>query len=183
MFTCSLILKFFSLIEGGRIQMPYVVDTLCTNLIWFVAGIGIEFFELTNRLSTKTILLGALFLPLSIVVYALDLGPWTCFCIGILACICFVSAAVVGSKQWLRMPGFEKCAQWTMPVFLMHTIFAAGLRVVLLKVGVTSVLVHVLLGLVIGFVGPVIAMIFMEWLKPLDFLVYPNRYIRFGRSS
>ena len=81
------------------------------------------------------------------------------------------------------MPAVEKCAQWTMPVFLMHTIFAAGLRVVLLKMGVTSALVHIPLGLAIGFIGPVLAMIIMERLKPLDFLVYPNRYIKLRRSS
>lgn len=81
------------------------------------------------------------------------------------------------------MPGFEALTNWTMPVYLMHTIFAAGLRVALLKLGVASALVHVPLGLAIGFVGPVVAMALMERLRPLDFLVYPNRYVKLGRSS
>ena len=180
---CSLALKFANLIGGGCVQMPYAVDVLCINLVWFAAGMGVAFFGFAERLSTRTALVGALFLPLSIVVYFFDLGPWLCFCVGILACLCFVSLGVAGSKVWARMPAFEKCAQWTMPVFLMHTIFAAGLRVALLKIGVTSALVHIPLGLAIGFIGPVLAMIVMERLKPLDFLVYPNRYIKLKRSS
>ena len=53
----------------------------------------------------------------------------------------------------------------------------------MLKVGVTSALVHIPLGLAIGFIGPVVAMILMERFKPLDFLVYPNRYVKLGRSN
>ncbi len=144
---------------------------------------AIAFFGLASRLGWKTAAVGALFLPLSVAVYAFGLGSWAQFGIGILACLCFVSASIAGSKLWARMPGFEACAKWTMPVYLMHTIFAAGLRVVLLKLGITSALIHIPLGLAIGFVGPVIAMIVMEKLRPLDFLVYPNRYVKLGRSS
>ena len=163
--------------------MPYAVDILCIDLVWFTAGMAMAYFELVRRLSWKAAAVGALFLPLSVVVYALGLGAWAQFGIGILACMCFVSTAVVGSGVWARIPGFEALANWTMPVYLMHTIFAAGLRVALLKLGVTSALVHIPLGLAIGFIGPVVAMILMERFKPLDFLVYPNRYVKLGRSS
>lgn len=47
--------------------------------------------------------------------------------------------------------------EYFMPIYVMHTIFAAGLRIILLKAGITSAITHVLLGLVISFVGPVIA--------------------------
>ncbi len=180
---CALALKIANLIGGGCVQLPYAINVLSIDLVWFAAGICIAFFGVAARLSLKTVLAGALFLPLSVVVYAFSLGPWAEFLIGVLACLCFVSAGVVGSSLWSRMPAFTKCAQWTMPVFLMHTIFAAGLRVALLKVGVTSVALHVGLGLAIGFAGPVLAMIFMERFKPLDFLVYPNRYVKLGRSN
>lgn len=70
-----------------------------------------------------------------------------------------------------------------MPVFLMHTIFAAGIRVVLVKIGVTTPTVHVVVGLATGFVGPVFAMLAMERLRPLDFLVYPTRYVKPGRNG
>jgi hypothetical protein len=68
-------------------------------------------------------------------------------------------------------------AKYTMPVFLMHTIFSAGLRCALLKIGVTNAGVHVIFGLLIGFIGPVIAAKLMSKFKWLDFLLYPNKYV------
>lgn len=144
---------------------------------------GIAHFGLMARLSVKTAAVGALFLPLSVLVYARELGDWAQFVIGVLACLCFISIAVVFGAVWSRSSAFVRCANWTMPVFLMHTIFAAGLRVVLLKLGIASAALHIVLGLIVGFVGPVLAMLIMERLKPLDFLVYPNRYIKLGRSN
>lgn len=179
----SLALKFVNLAGEGCVSLPYAVDVLCTDLVWFTAGMAMAYFGLVRRLSWKAAVAGTLFLPLSVAVYALGLGAWAQFGIGILACTCFVSAAVVGSRVWARIPGFEAFANWTMPVYLMHTIFAAGLRVALLKLGVTSALVHIPLGLAIGFIGPVVAMILMERFKPLDSLVYPNRYVKLGRSN
>jgi hypothetical protein len=43
-----------------------------------------------------------------------------------------------------------------MLIFLMHTIFAAMLRSVLIKVGVENAFVHVTLGVLIRFIDPTI---------------------------
>ena len=182
-FIFSILLKVVNLTLGWIYVLPYFINILCADLIWFASGMAIAHFELVGRFSTRTIIVGALFLPLSIPVYALGLGSWFEFGIGILACLCFVSVSVVLSGMWSSLPGFEECVKYTMPVYLMHTIFAARLRVVLLKLGVTSALVHISLGLTIGFVGPVVAMIFMDRVKPFDFFVYPNRYVKLGRNS
>lgn len=178
----ALALKF-AWLAFGSISGPYALRIVCINLIWFAAGMGIAYFGLVARLSVKTVAVGALFLPLSVLVYTCELGDWAQFIIGVLACLCFISIAVVYGAAWSRPSAFARCANWTMPVFLMHTIFAAGLRVVLLKLGVASAALHIPLGLIVGFVGPVLAMLIMERLKPLDFLVYPNRYIKLGRSN
>lgn len=60
----------------------------------------------------------------------------------------------------------------------MHTIFAAGLRSVLLKLSITNGTVHIVLGLIISFLGPVIATVIIERIKYLDFILYPNKYIK-----
>ena len=44
-----------------------------------------------------------------------------------------------------------------MLVFLMYTLFATPLRAVLLRLGVQNAVMHVTLGIVISFVGPIIA--------------------------
>ena len=71
----------------------------------------------------------------------------------------------------------DRFAKYTFPIFLMHTLFAAPCRVVLLKMGISNSLVQVVLGIVISFIGPVIAMIVLEKIK-LDFLVYPMKVLR-----
>lgn len=60
----------------------------------------------------------------------------------------------------------------------MHTIFAAGFRSVLLKLGIINAGVHFLGGLVISFVGPVLATILLEKMR-MDIFIFPDRYIRF----
>ena len=62
----------------------------------------------------------------------------------------------------------------------MHTLFAAPLRCVLVKIGISNPVIHIVLGVLISFAGPVIAMLVMEKIKPLDFFVYPLRYIKFS---
>lgn len=74
--------------------------------------------------------------------------------------------------------GMDFLAKYTMPIFLMHTLFAAPLRSVLLKVGVTNSVAHVVLGLGISFAGPIIAAWIMKKTKWMEFFLYPNKLIR-----
>lgn len=60
----------------------------------------------------------------------------------------------------------------------MHTLFAAPTRAVLLKVGVTNAAAHVVLGLGISFVGPIVAAWVMKKTKYLEFFLYPNKVIK-----
>lgn len=66
-------------------------------------------------------------------------------------------------------------AKYTMPIFLMHTLFAAPMRSVLLKLDIGFFMIHVVLGLGISFVGPIIAAWFMKKTKWLEFFLYPNK--------
>ena len=65
-----------------------------------------------------------------------------------------------------------------MPIFLMHTMFAASTRAVLLKLGIGSSVIHVVLGLGISFVGPIIAAWIMKKTKWLEFFLYPNKFVK-----
>ena len=59
-----------------------------------------------------------------------------------------------------------------------YTLFAAPTRAVLLKVGVTNAAAHVVLGLGISFVGPIVAAWVMKKTKYLEFFLYPNKVIK-----
>jgi len=65
-----------------------------------------------------------------------------------------------------------------MPIFLMHTLFAAPLRSVLMKVDIENAVIHVVLGLGVSFAGPIIAAWIMKKTKRLEFFLYPVDYIK-----
>lgn len=98
------------------------------------------------------------------------------FNLGLLACVAVILMVADFEEMFSR--GMDFLAKYTMPIFLMHTLFAAPLRSVLLKVGVTNAVAHVVLGLGISFAGPIIAAWIMKKTKWMEFFLYPNKLIR-----
>lgn len=74
--------------------------------------------------------------------------------------------------------GMDFLAKYTMSNFLMHTLFAAPLRSVLTKIGIENVVINEVLGLGFSFVGPIVATWIMKKTKCLEFILYPNKFIR-----
>lgn len=61
---------------------------------------------------------------------------------------------------------------------ILHTLFAAPLRTVLFKLGIQNAVIHVILGIAISFIGPMIAAIIMKKSKWLEFFLYPGKFIK-----
>ena len=117
---------------------------------------------------------GLLFIILSIVVYTIGISVGVISSVmGLLACA-VVIMMVVGFERKLGK-GMDFLAKYTMPIFLMHTLFAAPLRSLLMKIGIESAVAHVILGLGISFVGPIMAAWIMKKTKWLEFFLYPNK--------
>ena len=172
----ALIAKVLVFNWGG--YSVYAVSTVLSNEIWFVLGMSICVFDvqLKGRKVQGTIC-GLLFMILSIVVYTVEIsGGAISFAMGLLACVAVI-LIVAGFEEKLGR-GIDFLAKYTMPIFLMHTLFAAPLRSVLIKIGIENVVIHVVLGLVISFAGPIIAAWIMKKTKWLEFLLYPNKFIR-----
>ena len=86
-----------------------------------------------------------------------------------MACVA-VLMIVSGTKE---LKVLNIATKYTMPIFLMHTLFAAPVRIVLVRVGIISSITHVAAGIVISFIGPVLAFIFMKKVK-LVWLIFPK---------
>ena len=171
----ALVAKALILTGGYSI---YAVSTVLANEIWFVLGMSICAFnvQLKGRKVQGTIL-GLLFIILSIVVYTAEIsGSVISFAMGLLACAAVILVVADLEDKFGR--GMDFLAKYTMPIFLMHTLFAASLRSILMKVGIENTVVHVVLGLEISFAGPIIAAWIMKKTKWLEFFLYPNKLIR-----
>ena len=147
----------------------YAVQIIIGNLIWFVLGMAAcicDFPAIAAKLKWWAWIATGVFLLLSLTRWS-DIS----FLMGMLACgtVMIMSVRMDGKPSAL--------AEYTMPVFLMHTIFAAGIRTVLLKLGITAPAVHVILGMVASIGGPIVAAEAMKKLK-LDILYQPGKYIK-----
>lgn len=159
---------------------------LSENAVWFVAGMGMVWAEskLVYRLSKQRLgvlvgIVGMLFFSISTFLY--DIGfcnMWISWGMGILGCLLTVLFSVLVQNNFNRISEY---AQYLMPVFLMHTLFAAPVRIVLLRIGLTNGILHALIGTVISFVGPILITIVGSRIKLIDFMIYPGKYIRMVR--
>lgn len=119
-----------------------------------------------------------LFVILSVVVYVADITSGLIgFLLGILACYGIVSLMIRLYKSSEQSKFFGLLSTYTMPIFLMHTLFAAPLRTTLFKLGIHVALVHVVLGIAISFAGPILAAMIMKKSKWLEFFIYLSKYI------
>lgn len=171
----ALAAKVLILTGGSSI---YAVSTVLSNEIWFVLGMSICAFnvQLKGKRVQGTIC-ELLFVILSIVVYTVEIsGGVISFAMGLLACVAVILMVAGFEEKFSR--GMDFLAKYTMPIFLMHTLFAAPMRSVLLKMGITNTVVHIVLGLAISFAGPIIAAWIMKKTKWLEFFLYPNKFIR-----
>ena len=120
---------------------------------------------------------GLLFTILSVAVYMMGIrNDAVSFAMGLLACVAVILMVADYETKFGKCMDF--LAKYTMPIFLMHTLFAAPMRSLLLKIGMENAVVHIVLGLGISIAGPIIAAWIMKKTKWLEFFVYPNKFIK-----
>lgn len=163
------------LILTGKEYSIYAVLAVFSNEIWFVLGMGICAFKVQLKDSRiQGVIIGLLFVILSIAVHMMGIhSNAISFAMGLLACVAVILMAGNFDEKFSKCVNFF--AKYTMPVFLMHTLFAAPMRTVLLKMDIENAVIHVVLGLGISFIGPIIAACIMKKTKWLEFFLYPNK--------
>lgn len=166
------------------INLPYFVTGIMNNSIWFVLGMAIIDFDI--KPSKKYLICGSIgfivFLVLSIIRYRSSLLDNIAFSF-VLGLIAVVSIYLIFANTSLQTDALTKfLIKYNLPIFLMHTIFAAGARILLMKLGITSWYIHIPVGIIITFVGPAIAAFVMEKTKYLEIFLYPTKLIKIPRS-
>ena len=72
----------------------------------------------------------------------------------------------------------EKINKKSFPIYLLHTIFTAGIRIILIKLGIENYAIHLLFGLIFGFICPYIVAAISERYAIIDVLFYPSKNIK-----
>lgn len=178
--TTAFIFKFFS--ARGEIQ-TYIVSVVFANEIWFVLGMWLRVIDFQKKINKEArnlgIVSGLLFLLLSIFLHKSNIRlQGINFLIGGMACTSVIAQVSFSLKNGHYSKILNFFAKYTMPIFVMHTIFAALFRSVLLKIGIDNAIIHIVLGIGASFIGPILAGEIMGRFAGLDFLLYPGKYVK-----
>ena len=92
--------------------------------------------------------------------------------LGIYASILFISM-IQNSKPVSAFLNFIN--KYSFQIYLLHTIFTAGIRILLLRAGITNWVIHILLGTVCGIVFSVLAAEIAKRIKILNFFFFPSK--------
>lgn len=177
--VCAVLFVVFNFMP--YINIPFLltlVSYVFHHMIWFVAGMAVSYLDLTKKFKKYQGIYFIAFLILGIIIYYFsDYFIHYKLLLGVLACagiIGFIGSVSNKNEQGKTLKFLSK---YTMPVFLMHTLAAAGIRVILLKLGIENAAIHIVLGGIGTFILPVIAAMIMEKIK-LDILYNPTKYIK-----
>lgn len=162
----------------------FPVSSVMNHGVWFVLGMCLSIAGFPGRIIGKrtcpvgiSLFLG--FLAVSICIPYLEIPLFGIdFLMGCLACtsLLLITAGYFSSHPQMRILDF--LSRYTFPIYIMHTIFAAGIRSVLLKLGCADPFLHTLFGLGFSFAGPIVAAEIMKKCKWLEFFLYPNKFLK-----
>ena len=91
---------------------------------------------------------------------------------GIYASICLISMA----QNWKPAAQFLNFMnRYSFQIYLLHTIFTAGIRIILQRLGIYQWWLHVIVGTACGIAFPVLAAVVAKKIKFLDFFFFPGK--------
>lgn len=97
---------------------------------------------------------------------------------GIYSSILFISL-IQNSKLVARFLLFIN--KYSFQIYLLHTIFTAGIRIILLRVGIGEWWIHVVVGTICGLVFSVLAAFIAEKIKFLNFFFFPTKTLKLSK--
>ena len=175
------------LISLFKEQCLYAAWIVFSNEIWFVLGMclcRIGGFKRNTRNKCYGIASGVLFSLLSIWIYQTrESNWWTAFLLGVIACLAVIVLSTNYTNPHKNKGVLVFLSKYTMPIFLMHTLFAAPFRIVLMKLGIQNAYVHIALGIAISIFGPIVAAEIMRKTKWLEIFLYPERVLKCKREK
>jgi fucose 4-O-acetylase-like acetyltransferase len=163
----------------SSLNLPYFINSIMRCSIWFVLGMSASTLKIkfSKKYLPYGVALFVVFIALSIVTYCLNISNTMLTLV--LEIIAVVSLVILFSCSNVKTSKIEKVLfKYNFPIYLMHTIFAAGIRILLVKLGITAWYIHIPVGLVATFVGPIITYYIMEKSKILEIFIYPTKLIK-----
>lgn len=178
--TFFIILKIISIFVTTRI---YFIDSIMNYAIYFYLGAFVN--KIKKTYINEDILYSVIYILLGIFYYIYKSNLPKTF-IEIIEIIFAITGIIICFnifKKVKKSKIMDTYKKYTLQIFLLHTICAAGVRVVLLKLGIRDYWIHLTIGLLASIYFPVFISKFCERIKYLDFFFYPVKTIQKIRSN
>lgn len=169
--------SIFFIQQNQQVKEVYFVQGVARREIWFVTGMLLCLYRKKIKFDVRYLAVSFLLFPFTIMGYnkEMEILPWMLYSLTAGICGCLL---VLEISFFLNEKVPEKAIRFsrknTLPVFLMHTIFAAGIRSILCKIGITSLAAHVILGISGSIFFPVIAAEIMRKFPWMYFFIQPD---------
>lgn len=181
LFIIALGVKVLNMLIPITLATP--LSYLFANEIWFVLGMVWKYKDI-NLKTCYIVIVNCAFVLLAMIEFRWNSdSKW----LGCVLTILGVVGVIEGTK-WLaktyarRFKILEYLAKYMFPIYLLHTICAAGIRIVLLKLGITHFIVHFFLGVIFSFIIPIICAIVMEKSIYMNIVMYPVNTVKMIRE-
>ncbi len=168
------------------IAAPYIIRQLMGRTIWFAMGVLLAFFDEGK--------IKKLALPVCIFSFA---GA-SAICVyfyrvynpsdivrtsaGFLFIVFIIFLAVSLQNEKISKLSY-RLSDYFMPVYVLHTITSSALRIILIKLEIMNPAIHIIAGLIGGFVIPVIIYEISKKLVVFEFFFYPLKTINYFKSK
>lgn len=168
---------FFLFQQNEWIKSIYFLQGVFRREIEFVSGMLLCLYRDKIKFKIKWLLISFLLFPVSVWGYNKEiegnLWIWYSLAAGTLGCLMVLETAF-----WLTRRISERMVLFsrenTLPVFLMHTIFAAGIRSILLRAGVKKAGIHIVLGIFCSIMFPIVVAQIMRRYRWMYFFIRPE---------
>lgn len=158
------------------IQFPAAVDYLLSNEIWYVLGMVfyIKKIKLSKAVSATLLIV---FISLCLIEvcssYQHPLMSLALTAAGILACVGF--SRLIGDRRKTLSAFWRYTSKYMLQIYLLHTICAAGIRIVLMKLNIENLAIHTLAGLIFSFPVPIVCAVIAERIPLFNTVFFPSK--------
>ncbi len=161
------------------------LDVAFYSALAFGVGTFVDFKRLTNVPTWSKYIVVLMHIITGITFVLLDIieAPFIkeiMILFGIYASIMFISI-VQDFKPVARFLDFV--SKYSFQIYLLHTIFTAGIRIVMIKMNVNGWLIHILVGTACGLVFSVLAAVIAKKVKFLNFFFFPAKVYTFKKGE
>lgn len=156
----------------------YFIDSIMNYAIYFYLGC---FFNKRKNINKNIInvILAILYICICITIYfikdSINMYVYKLIAVVLAVIGIYVLVSIFIKVSHSRV--LDTFKRYTFQVFLTHTIFAAGARILLLKIGIKNYFIQFVIGMVVSIYVPVLVSIISNKIVYTDFVFYPTKTI------